>query len=254
MQIKGLVRDRQLLVKALSRELGETAVYCGAPTFSYRIGAYTVLRDGSIETDEPDDGLLLRLSAQGLIEIAPPKVTAITVSVPSAHALTNLIFMLAAKTSFINKAIGVSDAFFVSDALVEELKIANPSTQEEVMEAIHRCGGEDAMKGIRIIGEQLLFTGFPIDHAYQMFADCMVQTASRIHYAKAKSAPVVNEKYTFRVWLNSLGMIGDEYKDARRVLLRNFQGNGSFRTEEQYKSHREKLKKRAAVEPDFVLL
>lgn len=254
MQIKGLVRDRQLLVKALSRELGESAMYCGAPTFSYRIGAYTVLRDGSIETDEPDDGLLLRLSAQGLIEIAPPKVTAITVPLPSGRALTNLIFMLAAKAPFINKAIGVSDAFFVSDALVEELKIANPSTQEEVMEAIHRCGGEDAMKGIRIIGEQLLFTGFPIDHAYQMFADCMVQTASRIHYAKAKRAPVVNEKYTFRVWLNSLGMIGDEYKDARRVLLRNFQGNGSFRTEEQYKSHREKLKKRAAVEPDFVLL
>ena len=254
MQIKGLVRDRHLLVDALSRELGELAMYCGAPTFSYRIGAYTVLRDGSIEADEPDEELLSRLSAQGLIETAPPEGTPITVPLPSGRVLTNLIFMLAAKTSFINKAIGVSDAFFVSDALVEELKIANPSTQEEVMEAIHRCGGEDAMKGIRIRGDQFIFTGFPIDPAYQMFADCMVQTASRIHYAKAKSAPVANEKYTFRVWLNSLGMIGDEYKDARRVLLRNFQGNGSFRTEEQYKSHREKLKKRAAVEPDFVLL
>ena len=110
------------------------------------------------------------------------------------------------------------------------------------------------MKGIRISGDELIFTGFPTAPAYQMLADCMVQKASRIHYAKAKSTLVVNEKYTFRVWLNSLGMIGDEYKDSRRVLLRNFQGNGSFRTKEQYKSHREKLKKRAAVEPDFVLL
>jgi len=254
MRIKGLVRDRHLLVDALSRELGESAMYCGAPTFSYRIGAYTVLRDGSIEADEPDEELLSRLSAQGLIETAPPEGTPITVPLPSGRALTNLIFMLAAKTSFINKAIGVSDAFFVSDALVEELKIANPSTQEEVMEAIHRCGGEDAMKGIRIIEEQLLFTGFPIDPAYQMLADCLVQTAGRIHYAKAKRVPVVNEKYTFRVWLNSLGMIGDAFKEARRVLLRNFQGNGSFRTEEQYRTHREKLKNRVTVEPDFVLL
>lgn len=254
MQIKGIVRDRHLLVDALSRELGESAMYCGAPTFSYRIGAYTVLRDGSIEADEPDEELLSRLSAQGLIETAPPEGTAITVPLPSGRALTNLIFMLAAKTSFINKAIGVSDAFFVSDALVKELKIANPSTQEEVMEAIHRCGGEDAMKGIRIIGEQLLFTGFPTAPAYQMFADCLVQTAGRIHYAKAKRVPVVNEKYTFRVWLNSLGMIGDAFKEARRVLLRNFQGNGSFRTEEQYRTHREKLKNRVTVEPDFVLL
>ena len=110
MRIKGLVRDRQLLVKALSRELGETAVYCGAPTFSYRIGAYTVLRDGSIEADEPDEELLSRLSAQGLIETAPPESTPITAPLPSGRALTNLIFMLAAKTSFINKAIGVSDA------------------------------------------------------------------------------------------------------------------------------------------------
>jgi len=254
MQIKGLVRDRQLLVKALSRELGETAVYCGAPTFSYRIGAYTVLRDGSIETDEPDDGLLLRLSAQGLIEIAPPKVTAITVPVPSAHALTNIIFMLAAKAPFINKAIGSPEAFSISSVLVDELKMANPSTLSELMEVIHHCGGEAAMKGIRISGDELIFTGFPTAPAYQMLADCLVQTAGRIHYAKAKRVPVVNEKYTFRVWLNSLGMIGDAFKEARRVLLRNFQGNGSFRTEEQYRTHREKLKNRVTVEPDFVLL
>lgn len=254
MRIKGLVRDRQLLVKALSTELGEHAVYCGAPTFSYRIGAYTVLRDGSIESERTDDGLLSRLSAQGLIEIAPPEAEVITVSIPSAHALTNLIFMLAAKAPFINKAIGTSEVFSISNALVEELKMANPSTLGEVMEVLYRCGGDDAMRGLRVAGEHLVFTGFPPNAAYQVFAECLVKTASRIHYAKAKSAPVVNEKYTFRVWLNSLGMIGDEYKEARRVLLRNFNGNGSFRTEEQYKSHREKLRNRAAVEPDFVLL
>ena len=122
------------------------------------------------------------------------------------------------------------------------------------MEVVYRCGGEAAMRGLRVAGEHLVFTGFPPNEAYQMLANCMVQKASRIRYAKAKSAPVVNEKYTFRVWLNSLGMIGEEFKDARRVLLRNFNGNGSFRTEEQYKSHREKLRNRAAVEPDFVLL
>jgi hypothetical protein len=38
-----------------------------------------------------------------------------------------------------------------------------------------------------------------------------------------------NEKYAFRCFLLRLGMIGSEYKTARKVLLRNLTGSSAFR-------------------------
>ncbi|MDD7220678.1 MAG: hypothetical protein PUI16_12015 [Clostridia bacterium] len=40
---------------------------------------------------------------------------------------------------------------------------------------------------------------------------------------------VENEKYAFRCFLLWLGFIGDEYKAARRVLLKNLTGNGAWK-------------------------
>ena len=38
-----------------------------------------------------------------------------------------------------------------------------------------------------------------------------------------------NPKYTMRCYLLRLGMIGAEYKSARKVLLRNLSGSSAFR-------------------------
>ena len=38
-----------------------------------------------------------------------------------------------------------------------------------------------------------------------------------------------NEKYAFRCWLLRLGMIGDEFKTAREILLKNLEGNSAWR-------------------------
>lgn len=38
-----------------------------------------------------------------------------------------------------------------------------------------------------------------------------------------------NEKYAFRCWLLRLGMIGDEFKTAREILLKNLDGNSAWR-------------------------
>ena len=48
----------------------------------------------------------------------------------------------------------------------------------------------------------------------------------------AKDKEVPNEKYAFRCFLLRLGFIGDEYKAARKILLRNLEGNTAFRTKE----------------------
>jgi hypothetical protein len=38
-----------------------------------------------------------------------------------------------------------------------------------------------------------------------------------------------NPKYAMRCWLLSLGLIGDEYKNARKLLLSRLGGNSSFK-------------------------
>ena len=50
----------------------------------------------------------------------------------------------------------------------------------------------------------------------------MVRRQKRI---TATEKDVENEKYAFRCFLLRLGFIGDEYKDARKILLRNLIGS-----------------------------
>ncbi len=51
----------------------------------------------------------------------------------------------------------------------------------------------------------------------------------------------LNEKYTFRTWLLRLGLIGDEFKTARKHLLKNLDGNIAWRDPAQAEAQRERL-------------
>lgn len=55
----------------------------------------------------------------------------------------------------------------------------------------------------------------------------MSRTLKRV---TAVEHPVENEKYTFRCFLLRLGFIGAEYKQDRKILLRNLEGNSAWRT------------------------
>ncbi len=58
-------------------------------------------------------------------------------------------------------------------------------------------------------------------------------------YRKMQST---NEKYTFRTWLLRLGMIGDEFKTARKFLLENLDGCIAWKDPSQALEQRERLK------------
>jgi hypothetical protein len=253
-RIKGLLPDRKPLIAALERETGKTAVYCGAPTFRYQVGDCTVLRDGSLEVADADTDLINRLSREGLIE--QPQNIQDGILFPlekfTGRALANLVFMFAAKGAMINKAIGTPEAFHMSAALVRKLQVEKPSTRSEFMAVIHDCGGRDAMKGLWISAEEIIFTGFPDNEACRALAELMAHTSINSQWIKAKEPTVTNEKYSFRVWLTSIGMNGKQYGAARAELLKNFTGDGAFRTPDQRTAFYERRKKRP--EPEFVLL
>lgn len=256
-KFKGLLTDRQPLIRVLEEETATAAVYSGAPSFRYSIGAYTVLRDGSLEVADAkaDRALLSRLAAKGLIEDTSDESAGIAFQMDSftGRTLVNIVNTLASRGKLINKAIGRPNAIHMGAKLVRELKAENPDTVPEFMDILHRCGGEKAIRGLKLTGGKLIFTGFPDDDTFRALAEHIVNAALSLRWIKAKEPTGDNEKYTFRVWLNALGMKGAEYANARAELLKNLSGDSAYRTEEQklafYASRRRK-----PTEPEFIVL
>ncbi|NLK37784.1 MAG: virulence associated protein [Epulopiscium sp.] len=80
--------------------------------------------------------------------------------------------------------------------------------------------------------------------AYIQF--CMAMTAQAYNQKSASTTKTVseNEKYTFRVWLLRLGMIGDEFKTARKHLLDHLEGNIAWKDPSQAIAQKERLRKK----------
>ena len=66
--------------------------------------------------------------------------------------------------------------------------------------------------------------------AYIQLCLAMSQLAKELKHASPKPQQRENEKYAFRCWMLRLGFIGDEFKTARTLLLKNVSGNGAWRS------------------------
>jgi len=67
-------------------------------------------------------------------------------------------------------------------------------------------------------------------HAYTLLIAKICEAAKEKHRVTAKEREVDNPKYAMRCWLLSLGFIGDEYKQVRKILLKNLAGNSAFKS------------------------
>jgi hypothetical protein len=60
----------------------------------------------------------------------------------------------------------------------------------------------------------------------------LAKRAQRVNGGPAKA--VANEAYAFRCFLLRLGYVGDEYKEDRKILMRNFaKGSSAFREKKE---------------------
>ncbi|WP_166083239.1 amidoligase family protein [Erysipelothrix anatis] len=84
--------------------------------------------------------------------------------------------------------------------------------------------------------------------AYVQF--CLAITAQALNQRSASPAKTQssNEKYTFRVWLLRLGMIGDEFKTARKHLLDHLEGCIAWKDPAQAERQKERLRQRREEE------
>ena len=65
--------------------------------------------------------------------------------------------------------------------------------------------------------------------AYIQLCMAMSELAKEVKYASPKPQQTENEKYAMRCWLLRMGFIGDEFKTAREIILRNIEGNAAWR-------------------------
>jgi len=213
--------ERKALVAAVSGIVGREAVYMKAPSFAFTVNNYTIDRNGTLVFDERVDrgdvrSLLAGLAERGFVsedsleaEDANAEVPAgdapdkLTIEVAAdgftGIALDNLEKLVASKASLIKAAVGSSDLPIVR---------------------------EDG----RLCFPWFTLGASPEDvHAYTQFIHALCDMAKKQRRVTAREKSADSEKFAFRCFLLRLGFIGDEYASARKILLRNLSGSGSFK-------------------------
>lgn len=203
---------RKELVSLIANFTGCEARYKGAPSFSYEVDYFTIDRNGAVSFDDRADSEVIERLIEMLYDnsfIAEPaeeqdEPTGIAIQIPAAELseaqLLNLHAIMDAKGTLIKKALGI-------DALT-----------------------------VNYIDERLDFPWFSADstpeeiQAYMKFITALVEMAKNQKRITAKEKAVDNEKYAFRCFLLRLGFIGAEYKNDRKILLRNLSGSSAFKS------------------------
>ena len=211
-------KDRKRLVLTIAKWTGDQVKYAGAPSFAYEVGGITIDKEAGIDfgnalPDEAIDRLLQHLYDEGFepdmsieeaAEDGGDEFSGICISMPRSlftdKNLENLKAITAAKESLIKKALGADSLpIEVTDTKVSFPWFPGEPTPEEI-------------------------------NAFDTFVCKLCEMARNQTRVVAKEKAADNEKYAFRCFLLRLGFIGDEYKAARKILLRNFTGSAAFKS------------------------
>ena len=216
-------KDRKRMVLTIAKWTGNQVKYAGAPTFSYEVGGITIDKDAGIDfgtalPDEAIDRLLQHLCDEGFDVIQfftsaeaeeepepeEEEISGICVSMPRSlftdKSLENLKAIVAAKEILIKKAFGTDTLEIeITDTKVSFPWLPGVPTPEEIK-------------------------------AFDTFICKLCEMARNQVRVSAKEKPTDNEKYAFRCFLLRLGFIGAEYKEARKILLRNLTGSSAFKS------------------------
>jgi len=221
-------KDRKKLVDAVCRLTNADATYLNAPSYAYTIGEYSVDKEGTLSGAD-NRSLVIELCGLGFfgqeeydsdpfnadalavespetepeVYIPEESIDRLVIEVPltgfTPESLDNLVKLVASKGVLIKKALGV-----------EELPI-------------------------RVLEDRIAFPWFPLCdnddlNAYAQFIAALCATAKEKKRVTARpQESFENEKFTMRVWLIGLGLVGKEYNRARKLMGANLDGNSGHR-------------------------
>ena len=197
--------DRKELVKNISEITGATAQYQYMPTCAYIIGSHIVTKEGTLiigdDTDEKEiQHLLAELASRGYQ--IPNSNNKLTVQIPIDS---------------------------LSEPTINRIRriIEN---KEELFKSAFKTDSLDILKTKKTVD----FPWFTVEQdgdaeAYCTFISMLCKFAKNLNRINYKPDTSDNEKYAFRCFLIRMGLVGDAFKTARKVLLRNLTGSSAFR-------------------------
>ena len=200
--------NRKRLAEDVSTVLNTILRYLGTPTLNYQIGDCVLDKNGTLTIPDTMDkhaaqNLLAYLAAHGYSGEPERTADRLTITMPRVTLddaqLAVLRQMVAAKEPLLRRA-------FLAESLCLE-----------------------------VTDEQISFPWFVFTqdvneiNAYTAFVSKLCDMARRQKCVSLVTADTDNDKYTFRCFLLRLGFIGNEYKAARKMLLRNLSGDAAFR-------------------------
>ena len=91
--------------------------------------------------------------------------------------------------------------------------------------------------------------------AYVVFALALNHQALTQKYARYRKVQEENEKFAMRVYLNRIGLIGEEFKSCRAHLYEHLDGNAAWRygSKENCRSHRKKKKSNEEITEGVII-
>jgi hypothetical protein len=209
-------KARKQMITIIAEVLGEKHTYAGTPSYEYRVANFTLDKNGTLifnsvtVEEEQLRQVLDALKVEGFVaedgtenaEAEKPDFERISIAYPRAglseESITNIHKMVEAKAPLIKMALGV-------DVLPVEVRDTDiifhwfkPGNSREVADA------------------------------YTQFITQIVKTASEKKRVTAAVRDFQNPRFSFRVWLISLGMVGSEYSTARRILCKALPGNAAW--------------------------
>ena len=181
-----------------------------------------------------------------------------------ARTLRNLANLMAAHEEQIGRAIRLEEhrrdeyCRMISPAFLEAVNAEKPITMEALAEIWYRTNDAAENRETRynrsryhmlnlhsaFLGETVEFRLFQFDEphagrkgglhagelkAYIQLCLAMSQRAKDARFVCRRPQQAENDKYAFRCWLMGLGLIGEEFRTARLILLRNMEGNAAWR-------------------------
>lgn len=203
-------KGRKQLAALIATHLGAHAEYLGTPSFAYQMGEATLDRDWLLHLHgTTDTAVLAEAAAQAGFPADAP--------VAEELGLT-LVFPT---TDWNEATAGKVEATLAAKGRLIAKALQIPATPIHLDEQAGKAEFDwfDEVPGREVVEAASLLIARIIDHA---------KVATRISAKPAETDG--NDRYAMRCWLLRLGMIGDSYKNVRRVLLANLEGNAAWKT------------------------
>ena len=255
--------DRKLLAKAIGEWLDQDVHYDGMPHCTYSIGSVKVDRDGMITTDDQEAWDTLQPFFQNHGWVTEDSITISTEEAPSQTAeidtmeisvpvpdltvdtLHNLIRMLYSKQFLFNR-MTETGSLFISKTLIDTLQDQTPDDMNAFESLLVESTDRGELNGFRYTDGKVTLR-YPFDEkqpmrwtTFGLLTDRIVRLAQASTRVKAEIQQPENEKYYARAWLMRMGMGGDDFKDARKILLGGLKGHTAFPDAAAVMRHKER--------------